>query len=144
MALLGLLTVMRYAALAAMCTDGARLRSRIVMARHGFGQGEHQYFACLLPKPIATLRSTLWVALARSATGGTRSLASTYTTQRLLTRYLRTTKIVGKRSLLRRCCNTVPATTISCIRTCLASTYSRCRLCYFYLDLASSLMVASS
>ncbi|MCE9522205.1 MAG: 2OG-Fe(II) oxygenase [Alphaproteobacteria bacterium] len=39
-------------------------RSRIVMARHGFGQGEYQYFAYPLPEPIAALRQTLYSRLA--------------------------------------------------------------------------------
>ena len=32
-------------------------RSRIVMARHGFGRGEYKYFAYPLPQIVATLRA---------------------------------------------------------------------------------------
>lgn len=43
--------------------DDTRFRSRIVMARHGFGQGEYKYFAHPLPEAIATLRDALYAQL---------------------------------------------------------------------------------
>lgn len=42
-------------------------RSRVVMARHGFGQGEYKYFAYPLPEPVAALRSALYPPLAEIA-----------------------------------------------------------------------------
>ena len=42
-------------------------RSRIVMARHGFGQGEYKYFAHPLPWTVAALRSALYPHLAAIA-----------------------------------------------------------------------------
>lgn len=44
--------------------EPAHFRSRIVMARHGFGRGEYQYFAHPLPEPIAALRPLVYARLA--------------------------------------------------------------------------------
>src|SRR5690349_10674397 len=48
-------------------TDEALFRSRIVMARHGFGKGEYKYFAYPLPARVAELRSSLYPPLAEVA-----------------------------------------------------------------------------
>jgi hypothetical protein len=47
--------------------DDARFRSRIVMARHGFGRGEYKYFAHPLPDLVAELRARLYPRLAAIA-----------------------------------------------------------------------------
>lgn len=52
------------AALRGLYGEPARFRSRIVMARHGFGRGEYQYFAHPLPEPIAALRPLVYARLA--------------------------------------------------------------------------------
>jgi hypothetical protein len=52
------------ATLRALYDDESRFRSRIVMARHGFGSGEYQYFAYPLPETIARLRPALYERLA--------------------------------------------------------------------------------
>ncbi|MBN9205868.1 2OG-Fe(II) oxygenase [Methylibium petroleiphilum] len=51
-----LLTPAECRALAGLYTDDAAFRSRVVMARHGFGRGEYRYFAHPLPALVATLR----------------------------------------------------------------------------------------
>ncbi|MFC3124968.1 2OG-Fe(II) oxygenase [Pseudoroseomonas globiformis] len=50
--------------IAALYDDGGRFRSRVVMARHGFGQGEYQYLAYPLPEPVSALRDALYLHLA--------------------------------------------------------------------------------
>ena len=51
-------------AVAALYEEEARFRSLVVMARHGYGQGEYKYFAYPLPDPVARLRGALYTPLA--------------------------------------------------------------------------------
>jgi uncharacterized protein len=52
----------------ALCYDqDQHFRSRIAMARHGFGRGEYKYWAYPLPETIETLRTTFYPHLAEVA-----------------------------------------------------------------------------
>lgn len=63
----GLLQPQQCAALADLYTSTDLFRSRVVMGRHGFGQGEYQYFKYPLPELVGSLRSSLYPHLAAIA-----------------------------------------------------------------------------
>jgi hypothetical protein len=60
----GLLTPDECDDLAAIYARDEAFRSRVVMARHGFGRGEYKYFAYPLPPFVASLRANLYPFLA--------------------------------------------------------------------------------
>jgi uncharacterized protein len=51
-------------AMAARYDEPHHFRSHVVMARHGFGQGEYRYFRYPLPDPVAALRAAIYPRLA--------------------------------------------------------------------------------
>jgi hypothetical protein len=56
-------------AIAGLYGPGELFRSHVVMARHGFGQGEYRYFAYPLPSLVEQLRTALYPRLAPIANG---------------------------------------------------------------------------
>ena len=52
------------ARLVALYDNSKKFRSRVVMARHGFGRGEYQYFCDPLPGIVTALRAALYERLA--------------------------------------------------------------------------------
>jgi len=70
----GLLTVEQCAALALLYPLEEGYRTRIVMARHGFGRGEYKYFAYPLPPLLDRLRHALYPWLAPIANRWNRQL----------------------------------------------------------------------
>jgi hypothetical protein len=69
-----LLTATECAGLIALYDEATAFRSRVVMARHGFGQGEYKYFDYPLPPLVATLRGALYARLAPLAERWERAL----------------------------------------------------------------------
>jgi hypothetical protein len=60
----GLLLPAECAEVAGWYHDERRYRSTVIMARHGFGQGEYKYFAYPLPRLVASLRRQAYPHLA--------------------------------------------------------------------------------
>ena len=63
----GLIDPAECRALAKLWPEKPKFRSHVVMQRHGFGQGEYQYFAYPLPERIEALRQALYPELAAVA-----------------------------------------------------------------------------
>ena len=59
-----LLSAEECAALTSLYDDPAPWRNRVVMARHGFGQGEYRYFSYPLPETAQCLRENIYPRLA--------------------------------------------------------------------------------
>ncbi len=59
-----LLTARECQAVSELYADDAQFRSRVVMARHGFGRGEYRYFRYPLPPLVAALRESFYPLLA--------------------------------------------------------------------------------
>jgi uncharacterized protein len=76
---------------------GEPFRSRIVMARHGFGRGEYKYFAYPLPPVVASLRAELYPRLAPVANGWNERLGVDVRYPKSHAQYLRRCAAAGQR-----------------------------------------------
>jgi hypothetical protein len=72
----GLLTHAECDALSSLYDHDGTFRSRVIMARHGYGRGEYKYFAYPLPELVAELRAALYTRLVSVANRWNELLAS--------------------------------------------------------------------
>ena len=70
-----MLTVKECREIAALYPHEEHFRSRVVMARHGFGKGEYRYFNYPLPDLIGALRTELYSSLAPIANAWSERMA---------------------------------------------------------------------
>jgi hypothetical protein len=84
-------------ALVGLYDDAERFRKRVVMAQHGFGRGEYQYFTYPLPEIVAELRSLLYARLAPVANRWSESLGSELRYPARLAEYLARCHAAGQK-----------------------------------------------
>lgn len=107
--------------------DDSRFRSRVVMAKHGFGAGEYKYFGYPLPDLVQTLRREVYprlVPLANrwvAATGGDHRIRTIWMPSRAAV------MLPGRPDRHHCCCATVREITTGCTVISTATWHSRFR-----------------
>ena len=114
------------AAAAAWYDRDALFRSRVIMARHGFGRGEYRYFAYPLPDLVAGMREAFWPHLSAIANrwGQTLGLEARWPARHA--DFLARCHAAGQTRPTPLLLRYGPGDTIACTRTSMASTSSRC------------------
>ena len=102
-------------------------RSRIVMARHGFGRGEYKYFAYPLPTVVASLRHALYPPLASIANRWNETLGIDVRYPDAHAVFLERCHGAGQTRQRRSSCTMARTITTACIGISMASMSSRCK-----------------
>jgi len=123
----GLIGLDQCRALGALWPDKARFRSHVIMQRHGYGQGEYQYFTYPLPGPVEKLRQALYPELAAIANRWNEQLGRDTRFPSTLQGGCSNATTAARSGRRRCCCATGRATTIACTAISTASWCSRCR-----------------
>jgi uncharacterized protein len=92
----GLISDEECGGLIALYDERERFRSRVVMARHGYGSGEYKYLAYPLPPRVAELRQSLYPRLAPIANAWDRQLGREATFSDTLDAYLERCHAAGQ------------------------------------------------
>ncbi len=92
----GLLTAAECRALARLYDTEGRFRSRVIMERHAFGQGEYKYFDYPLPELVQALRTAFYPRLAAVAADWSAKLGTDTTYPPTLERYLKSCHAAGQ------------------------------------------------
>jgi hypothetical protein len=132
----GILPVATCKQLAVLYAQEGLFRSRVVMGRHGFGQGEYKYFQYPLPDAITLLREALYLKLVPVANRWTRRWASKYIFRKHTLTLLKGAMLPDNSVRLRCSCNMRKATTTASIKTSTASMYFRCKSRYCFRSLS--------
>jgi hypothetical protein len=131
--------------IAAMYLQDQGFRSKVMMARHGFGKGEYKYFSYPLPKLVNELRTTIYPKLVPIANRWNELMKIDVRYPDDHTAYIdRCHKAQARPGQHRCCCNTGRTIITACTKTFMVSMCFPCRRHSCYRSRARILRAANS